>query len=208
MILGISGSGHRDGVSAHAVKAILEHASVESVYISAAGKRISGCTACLRCAGDNVCKVDDDWLEIGERMKQADAIVFGAPNYYGVINAIGHAIWERTYSFRHNSRFALAGKLGVLVGTNDEAEASVIPYVKSLMHSNKMAIAGQMTAAGYAPCYRCGYGHHCVVGSVVPKHGLLDTVEQEHFPPGFAAQCGAEQKAMQLGRMLSGMLGD
>ena len=207
MILGISASGSNGGISAAAVQSVLEASGLSSTYVSAAGKQINGCTGCLRCAGDNVCKVDDDWLEIGALMTKADAIVFGAPNYYGMVNAIGHAIWERTYSFRHNSRFSLAGKLGVIVGTNDESKQSVIPFVRLMLAENKMAHVGEMTVQGYAPCYRCGYGHHCVVGSVVSDHGFLDCIEDEHLPDHFSTQCSATERATRLGMVLKGILG-
>ena len=207
MILGISGSGHKEGESSAAVQAILKASELPSVYVSAADKQINGCTGCLRCVGDNICKVADDWPEIGALMRDADAIVFGAPNYFGMMNAIGHAIWERTYSFRHNSRFTLAGKLGVIVGTNDEAKQSVIPYVRSMMAANKMAVAGEMAVQGSAPCYRCGYGHHCVVGSVVGKHGFLDRIKAEHRPAHFADQCRAKEEAQKLGMVLQGIFG-
>ncbi len=206
MILGISGSGNKHGISEAAVKAVLEASGLDYRFVSAAGRRINGCIACLRCAGDNLCKITDDWQEIGDLMAGADAIVFGAPNYYNMINALGHAIWERTYSYRHNSRFTLAGKLGVIVGTNDESKSSVVPYVKSMMERNKMGMVGEMTVKGYAPCYRCGHGHHCVVGTVVDRHGYLERITADHLPASFEEQCDAGEQARRLGSTLRGIL--
>ena len=60
MILGISASGRqavRDesgrllkGVNDHMVKYVLEKTGEEYEYVSLAGKKISGCQACLACA--------------------------------------------------------------------------------------------------------------------------------------------------------------
>jgi len=44
-------------------------------------------------------------------MLVAEAIVFGAPNYYRTINALGHACLERTFCFRHREVFLRAGRV-------------------------------------------------------------------------------------------------
>lgn len=43
MILGISASGRKDGITSQAVKAVLEASGMEHEYVSLAGKKISGC---------------------------------------------------------------------------------------------------------------------------------------------------------------------
>lgn len=39
----------------------------------------------MQCVRDNRCKQQDDWNEIGQKMLEADAIVFGGPDYYGTL---------------------------------------------------------------------------------------------------------------------------
>jgi multimeric flavodoxin WrbA len=158
MILGISASGRKDGVTSEAVKSILEATGSEYEYISLAGKRINGCIGCTLCASDNKCKIQDDWNEIGEKMLKADAIVFGAPNYFGRMNALGHACWERTFCFRHREAFNLAGKLGVIVGVDYQNSNSIQAEIEKFMLSNKMAVVESLAAYGYSQCYTCGYG--------------------------------------------------
>jgi predicted 3-demethylubiquinone-9 3-methyltransferase (glyoxalase superfamily) len=129
MILGISASARKDRIISQTVKAILDSTGLEYEFISLAGKSINGCIGCTRCAGDNICKVNDDWNEIAEKMLKADAIVFGAPNYFATINALGHAFLERTFCFRHREAFSLKDKIAVSVSTyrdtreNDPVEA-------------------------------------------------------------------------------------
>ena len=185
MILGISASGRKDGVTAEAVRAILEETGLPYKYVSLAGKRISGCHGCVRCASDNICRVKDDWNEIGEEMKIADAIVFGAPNYYGHMNALGHAFWERTFCFRHREAFHLAGKLGVIVATDYEGRCKVKPEIEEFMRYNMMAMLGAVQVDGYSQCYTCGYGHNCGAGYAVVQHGILDEIRPELLPPRF-----------------------
>jgi multimeric flavodoxin WrbA len=99
------------------VKYVLEKSGEPFEYISLSGKRIGGCQACLSCAKDNICVLEDDWAKIRDKMFEAEAIVFGAPNYYGMINAHGHAFLERTFSLRHRERFPIAGKLNAIIST-------------------------------------------------------------------------------------------
>jgi multimeric flavodoxin WrbA len=63
-------------------------------------------------------------------MRKADAIVFGAPNYFGRMNALGHACWERTFCFRHREIFSLAGKLGVVISVEYEGNNKVNQKLK------------------------------------------------------------------------------
>jgi multimeric flavodoxin WrbA len=206
MILGISASGRKDGVTGEAVKAILESTGLEYEYISLSGKRINGCTGCTRCASDNTCKVKDDWNPIAEKMLEAEAIVFGAPNYFGRMNALGHACWERTFSFRHREIFNLAGKLGVIVSVEFEGFHFVKPEIEDFMLRNKMAVVEALEVQGSAQCYTCGYGHDCGVGAVVRKHGFLEKIEPEYLPPHFGEQAEATFHAGRIGKILGSML--
>ena len=69
MILGISASGRENGITGEAVKAVLEATEQPYEFVSLAGLQINGCRGCTGCAGDNHCVVQDDWLEIGEKMR-------------------------------------------------------------------------------------------------------------------------------------------
>lgn len=209
-VLGISGSGRIDGITSEVIKEILKASDLEYDYISLAGKRINGCVACMRCAGDNHCKQQDDWNEIGQKMLEADAIIFGAPDYYGTLNALAHACLERTYCFRHREKFLLSGKLGIAVGVdgwNDQNNRSaVIDFIKSMMQSNMMAIVDTVYVEGYSQCYTCGFGENCGAGSVVAKHGFIEEILPEHYPCRLNGQKNSMLKAYKAGKMLGSML--
>jgi multimeric flavodoxin WrbA len=92
-------------------------------------------------------------------MLQADALVFGAPAYYGTINALGHACLERTFCFRHKETFSLAGMLGVAIGVDGaRGEAAlealrispVLRTIRMFMESNKMTVVDWVYARGYS----------------------------------------------------------
>jgi multimeric flavodoxin WrbA len=76
---------------------------VDYELVSLRKKTISGCIACLGCVKDNVCKVEDDLTPLREKIVEADAYVFGAPNYYSTLNAATHALLERWFQFRHQT---------------------------------------------------------------------------------------------------------
>ncbi len=209
-ILGICGSGRPNGITTEVMQGILLATECEYEYITLAGKQINGCQGCLQCVGDNVCKQQDDWNAIGQKMLDADAIVFGAPNYYGIINGLAHACLERTFCFRHQENFLLAGKLGVAVGVDgwdkQTHSSRVIDYIKRVMQSNMMAIVGTVYAEGYDQCYSCGYGENCAAGGVVAKHGFLTDIRPEHCPPRFGKQAEASFQAKRTGKMLGSIL--
>jgi len=193
MILGISASGRQSvrdesgrllkGVNDHMVKYVLEKTGEEYEYVSLAGKKISGCQACLACAKDNICIIDDDWAEIRDKMFEADAVVFGAPNYYGTINAHGHAFLERTFSLRHRERFPLAGKLNAIIASGRVDDNPAEKFIRQMFRSNYMAEpVGVIHVSGIAQCYTCGFGEKCAAGAVVGKHGFLDEIQPWMIP--------------------------
>jgi multimeric flavodoxin WrbA len=205
-ILGISASGREEGITSEAVKAVLEATGEPCEYVSLAGLRIGGCRGCTCCAADNRCVVEDDWPAIGNKMLAAEAIVFGAPNYYGTINALGHACLERTFCFRHREVFRLAGKLGVAVAVGGGETTPVLDYIRRMMASNKMAEVDAFRVSGYSQCYTCGFGHDCVVGGVVPRHGILECIEEEHLPSRLAEREEERFRAYRAGRVLGAIL--
>ncbi|WP_461205360.1 flavodoxin family protein [Clostridium sp. DL1XJH146] len=207
MILGISASGRKDGITSKAVKEILSSTGLECEYISLSGKRINGCIGCTGCVKDNRCKVKDDWNEIGEKMLKADGIVFGAPNYYNTINALGHAALERTFCFRHKEKFDLAGKLGIVVSTGyNKLQNPAEDIIEKIMISNKMAVISKVKAAGYSQCYDCGDGLNCSVGNIVNDHGFIDEIKEEHLPIIFECQTEAKHEAYKAGKILGSII--
>ncbi len=204
MILGISASARYNGITSESVRAILDKSEQPYEFISLAQKQISGCIACTQCAGDNRCKLQDDWAEIGDAMLRADAIVFGAPNYFNTISAIGHACLERTFCFRHMGAFCLKGKGVIIVSTQYEGNDSnpVHDFVDKFITINKMQVLYKVSAHGYSQCYTCGYGQNCSIGNVVKKHGMLTKIEEHHLPLCFAQQTDTILQVEQAAKIL------
>jgi hypothetical protein len=153
VILGISASGctmERDG-QGRLLKGVTEDLASSSSRTPgsrqsmspSAGRTSWAARACLRCASDNVCKVEDDWPEIRDRMLDSEAVVFGAPVYYGTINALGHAFLERLFS--------LVGKPSVIVTVGTEEPNAAEDYVRRIFRSNYMAEPWASSDPGASP---------------------------------------------------------
>ena len=207
-VLGISASARENSITAETVLAVLKATGEQYEFLSLATLDIRGCDGCTRCAADNRCKLEDDWLLIGEKMLAAEALVFGAPNYYGMINASGHACLERTFCFRHREVFSLAGKLGVAIGVDGGSQPSspVLEYIRRMMTSNLMAVVDSVYADGYSQCYTCGFGRDCAVGGVVGKHGFLERMDRPAPPPQLHKQETASFNAYKVGKTLGSIL--
>ncbi len=204
MILAISGSPRKNRMVHNTIKAILAGCKDEYEIISLSGKKISGCIACLQCAKDNICKLKDDWNDIGEKMKQADIIIFGAPNYYGTVNALSHCCLERTFCFRHKGGMTLKDKKAIIVttqrvGANVE---SVKEFIEYMLHSNQMKVIGEIRPYEYSQCYSCGEGKNCSVGSVVRVHGVLEEILPKHLPLEIEQQTDTMQEIEKIRELL------
>lgn len=208
MILGISGSGRKGQITENAVKAVLEASGEEYELVSLAGKKINGCAGCTGCVKNNRCVIKDDWKEIEEKMLKADAIVFGAPDYFGMINSLAHACLERTFAFRHGSKFDLAGKLGVSisVGYNPSDKDHINEIIKMFMAKNHIPIIHSFSVKGYSHCYTCGKGIGCTVGNIVKQHGYIEEIETTYLPKCFELQEEAKLEAKKAGDILGSIL--
>lgn len=201
MILGIVGSARKNGITYQAVNKILCESGEEYEIISLQGKRINGCIACLGCAKDNRCKVKDDFQEIQEKMLKADVIVFGAANYFGMINSLSHAVLERTFAFRHNAEFSLEGKKAVIVTTsyNEEEGNRVEATIRRFFDYNKIKTIAAINVLGYSQCYSCGRGHQCLIGNVYKDHGrFLNSMDEATFPLEFCKQNESKEKCNEV----------
>ncbi len=205
-VIGISSSGRKNAYSKRIVKDILEKSGIEYEMIHLAALNIGGSLGCLKCASNNRCVQKDDFQGVVDKIMEADALVFGGGNYYGMLNAIGHAFWERTFSLRHQESFLFAGKLGIAVGLDrNEDKKEATAFIKKMMLSNKMAVIATFTDPGHQQCYDCGFGHDCVVGNVYAHMGLTTAEKaQANRPEEYGKE--AQEEAKAIGKMLGSIL--
>ncbi len=215
-VLGISGSPRKSETTAGLVRTILDATGLETELISLHGKKINGCICCLGCVEDNVCKVQDDYIPLMHKVLEADAIVIGAANYFGRLNALAHSFLERFYCFRHDKDghggMRLSGKLGAIASVGGGGEWEMPGRdgkmyeiegedVKGFFDYNEIELVGIVEAQGAVPCFSCGYGEVCSVSGVKAFFG-----EGTKIAPGIIPclekQPEAIDKAKTLGKTL------
>jgi len=209
MILGISGSPRKNGITSHAVKYILDNCNHETKYISLSGKSITGCTSCLGCTSDNICKVKDDFEDIAKQLVEADAIVLGVPNYYDVPNALSHALLERSFCFRHQGSFLLKDKPVIILSTGyslDEDNSRVLDIVENFAKKNKMNLLDRFLVGAYSQCYSCSQGKTCVDGNIVKDNGFVDEILPNMLPAKFERQFDSIMKCERASAQLNHLL--
>jgi len=200
-VLGISGSPRKDHSTDRLVKEVLSTVGVETEFVSLAGKKIGPCIACLKCVEDNICKVTDDMTPLRSKIENADAYVFGAANYYSMLNGLSHCFLERFYQFRHREGKVVAGKLGVAVGVGGSSGDVVVENIKTFFEYNQIECVGTVSGQGVACCFTCGYGETCKVGAIHMFFGAGTKITPEIIPD-LDKQPDKLEAARELGKKL------
>lgn len=202
-ILGISGSPRKESTSGvhKLVRTVLENTGLPYELVSLRGKKISGCIACLGCAKDNVCKIDDDLASLREKIVEADAYVIGAANYYMTLNVLAHAFLERWFQFRHQEGDTLWGKLGVAVGVGGMDGQVPAGDIEKFFMYNFVETVARVSGQGAASCFSCGYGETCSVGVPRMTYGEGVRITPEMIPD-VSRQPEAVAAAEQAGKLL------
>jgi multimeric flavodoxin WrbA len=112
--------------------------------------------------------MQDDFQELAEKIKAADALVIGAYTPYGQIDAFTKALLERFWSFRHRNNL-LRGKrcATVLTGLDPRVmEAVNTALATEIRDYERMELVGQLSIQGNLPCLTCGEGDTCEMSGV------------------------------------------
>lgn len=112
-ILAISGSPHRNGLTAQIINEVAQGvketgADIEVVLL--AEKDVKPCIACSSppCWQKLDCSIqDDDGLELRRMMNESDALIFGAPVYFLSINGLAKDFMDRMRYYGESGKPAL-----------------------------------------------------------------------------------------------------
>ncbi len=173
-VLGFSSSANIGGNVDRMVQAILIKSGETYEFYNLTQLSYGPCRACVRlCAGDNLCKLEDDLKPFYAKILSAKALILGTPTYHSDMNGFMRLFLERMWPFRH-LRFPLKEKPFTVVASGfglKGAEDSV-ESVKRRMTAYRASFIGSVVfASSIYPCYTCGYGKTCQVGSFYKNHG-------------------------------------
>jgi multimeric flavodoxin WrbA len=117
-VLAINGSPRKDGNTAILIRHILmelENEGIDTKTIQLGGKKIHGCTACMKCFEnrDRKCVIDDDLLNTCiEKMSEADGIILGSPVYFLDVTSEMKALIDRAGFVSYANGHIFKNKIG------------------------------------------------------------------------------------------------
>ena len=202
-VLGISGSPVKNSNTDRLVNAVLAATGLECEFVKLSGINVRPCMACKQCVPDNVCKVQDDFPALAEKIKRAKALVIGAYIPYGQIDGFTKALLERFWSLRHVNNL-LRGKLcaTVLTGLMPDAMAQVNQSLAAEIRDYEhMELMGQLTVQGNIPCLTCGEGDTCEMSGLKMIYGP-DAKTADYDYATVEKQQDVWQSAARIGRLI------
>lgn len=209
-IVGISGSPIKNSNTDRLIQAVLKSSGLSAEFVKLSKMNVRPCIACLGCKEDNVCKVKDDFSELGGKVRRAGAIVVGGYSPYGAADGFTKAFLERLFSLRHQNGLN-RGKLAVVVATGIgrgapglEEAANQIAHALTL---EGMTVLGQLKATGNPECMVCGYGETCPMSALPWIFGDDTAVTPDKFCK-VEDQTKTWEAAETLGREIARKLGD
>ncbi len=155
-VLAISGSPRKGGNSETVIKKIMDilgENGSETDFVRLNDLSLKGCQACKYCRtkGDK-CIMNDDISDLLDKMKKADRIILGSPNYMGCISGQLKILMDRMYSLKDSSRNSRLekGKKAVLVfsqgHTDINAYSDCYANVRKRMESLDIEITDSIIA--------------------------------------------------------------
>ncbi|MFC1953298.1 flavodoxin family protein [Chloroflexota bacterium] len=186
-ILGFSsgGVGHL-GNADRMVQAILEKSGYDYVFVKLTDLTFSGCKGCVDlCAVPQVCGLNDEAGHFYQKVKDAEAVVFGSSVYSGSFNTIALSFLERFFGYRHVN-MALKDKPFVLVGCGYRDIDSAVEQVQNKLARQGIKVIDLVKyISGSTPCLYCGRHRECSIDGLYrmmgeASHSLTVTPDMFH----------------------------
>jgi len=148
-VVAFSGSARKDGNTAMLVRKVfepLEREGIETELVQLAGKKVHGCTACLKCADARTgnCEGVRDFVnECIDKMLAADGIIIASPTYFADVTAETKALIDRAGYATRQGGTLLAKKVGAAVVAVRRAGAlHVFDSINHFFLINEMVVPG------------------------------------------------------------------
>jgi len=201
-ILGISGSPIKNSNTDRLVQAVLDASGLEAEFIKLSDYSVAPCRACKRCVRDNICKVEDDFPVLAEKVKAADAMVIGSYCPYSSIDGFTKAFMERLWSMRHVTHLNRGKKvITIVTGLMEPIRDQVSQALAMAIMEEQMELIGQLKVDGNVPCLTCGKGDVCEMSGARVLFGP-DAKISAKLCVSVEDQKEVWDEALQLGRII------
>lgn len=108
-------------------------AGAETEILSLKELKVLPCVACDLCHKTGVCKVDDDYEAIKDKLLACDGFILASPNYIFSVTAQMKALFDRCNGLIHC--MALEGKYAALVETSGGEDQEVLTYMERFVNT-------------------------------------------------------------------------
>jgi len=158
LILGICGSGRKDGNSGALVETVLKTAGTESELIWLIDINVGYCTGCWQCVSEGNCWQKDGMTELYKKMIECDAMVIGSPCYYGDVSGLIKSMMDRSIALGYmgigkeseiamHGRKPLAGKPAAVVSAvAGHGVDRALETMENYVNYNEMNLVGKLGA--------------------------------------------------------------
>ncbi len=159
MILGICGSGRKEGNSGALVEEILKAAGSETELVWLIDLNLGYCTGCMRCVMEGNCWQQDGMTNIMyKKMLDCEAMVIGTPCYYGEVSGLTKSMMDRSIALGYmgigkeseismHGRKPLAGKPAAIVSAvAGHGAERALETLERFLNYNEMKCVGKLGA--------------------------------------------------------------
>jgi Multimeric flavodoxin WrbA len=161
-IIGISGSPVPNSNTDRLVLHLLKSTGLEYEFVKLSSINIGPCRACKRCVEDNICKVQDDFPALAQKIREAKSLVIGGYTPYGMIDAFTKAFLERLWSMRHLKHLNEQKYVVTVISSlHKPIRDQVFSELAREMFMEGTRHVAELSIEGNVPCLTCGYGDNC-----------------------------------------------
>jgi multimeric flavodoxin WrbA len=114
LVVGVCGSPHPDGNSAHALRRALDalrREAIETSFVDLSTLAIAPCRGCFGCR-EGSCVQDDDMTTLLDELRRCDGLLLASPVYMGSVSGQLKVWMDRTVALRADRGYGLSGRIG------------------------------------------------------------------------------------------------
>lgn len=161
----INGSPKPHGNIQRMLEKVAQNSGMSYEMVHLARLKINPCLGCVKCANTNRCIQNDDMTLLYDKVVAADALVLGAPVYFGHPNAFTHTFLERLFPLRHVCMLTHGKSVAAIVVGGHQAEKVASDLSYRFEHYFECNVVGSVYFnSATPPCFICGYGTTCRYG--------------------------------------------